>query len=106
MIRTFLSQPPVVLKSADAAGSNVGLSMIAIAGFLFVLRAFGRIQIHRQIWNFREQYKIGRRLLIIRPGSKSTKASVLIALFYGNLTKKEKEKSKWKEENGDRRQKD
>ena len=74
-----------------------------LAGFLFVLRALGRIQIHRQILNFRDQYKIGRRLLIIRPGRKSTKASVLIALFYGSLTKKEKEKSKRMEENGDRK---
>ena len=73
-----------------------------VAGFLFVLSAFGRIQIHRQISKFREQYNIfvlinyqARKQQYRRIGSYSADLC--------KLAKKEKEKSKRKEENGARK---
>ena len=79
------------------------IDRLSISAFFFVLSAFGRIQIHREIWNFIEQYKSAYPGLVIRSRSTIDTNRFFVTLFCGNSTKKEKEKSKRKEENGDRK---
>ena len=79
------------------------LSDATLSAFSFVLSAFGRIQIHCQIWNFIEQYKSAYPGLGIKSRRTVWVSRCLAALFCGDSTKKEKEKSKREEENGDRK---
>ena len=71
--------------------------------YTFVLSAFGRIQIHRQIWNFIEQYKKASTLYLTGQEKQIRLNRFYVALFYGYSVKKEEEKSKKEEENGDRK---
>ena len=82
---------------------HIFTNIYTVSAFSFVPSPFGRIQIHREIWNFIEQYKSAYPGPVIRSRSTIDIHRFFATLFCGNLSKKEKEKSKRKEENGDRK---